>query len=273
MDRRDKLDGIFRKISSKELIGAELQHTKLMYSVVGFIPASDFVDNAMLISNLGYLLAERGLNTCIVDLKVFHPNLYFFLNVEPHRKGDGLLKVLKSDKVDFRNELQQTKYERLFLMSPSPQDLYEEYFDFDFEALDRVIVTLKQMFDIVLLDIPNNPPLEFCLGAMKSCHLGFFTASERVEASGHMIRLLDFAASVGISTSKFMSVVLMNLQQIEFDYKVLEQTGFKIVTALPLVREASARALEGKLYVRRNPLINKHFLKGIQRLADVLADQ
>ena len=50
----------------------------------------------------------------------------------------------------------------------------EEYFDFEFENVERVINTLKSIFDVVLIDIPNNPPLEFCLGAVKYCHMGFF---------------------------------------------------------------------------------------------------
>lgn len=274
MDRKEekRIDSVFHKISSKELIGAELQESKLIYSVMGFIPACDFIDNALLISNLGYLLSQKGLNTCIVDLKVFYPNLYQFLDVAPNKRATGLIKVLKSDKVDFRNEMQQTKYKKLYLLSPSPQDLIEEYYDFEFENLERVINTLKHMFDIVLLDIPNNPPLEFCLGAMKYCHIGFFTAAERLEITSNMIKLLDHAASVGISTAKFTSVVLMNTQDIRFDYKVINELGFNIVAALPLVKEAYARALEGKLYVKDNPLINKYFLKEIERLANLLAD-
>ncbi|HEX9058749.1 MAG TPA: ATPase [Clostridia bacterium] len=274
MDRQEekRLDSVLQKISAKELIGSELQESKLIYSVVGFIPACDMVDNALLISNLGYLLSQKGLNTCIVDLKVFYPNLYQFLDVTPNKRANGLIKVLKSDKVDFRGEIQATKYERLYLLSPSPQDLMEEYFDFEFEHLERVISNLKHMFDIILLDIPNNPPLEFCLGAMKYCHVGFFTATERIEAVSNMVKLLDYAASVGISTAKFTSVVLMNLQDIEFDYKVINESGFNIVAALPLVKALTARALEGRLYVKDNPLINKYFKKEIQRLADILAD-
>lgn len=276
MDRkRGKLDlsQLFQKISSKDLIGSEQQGTDLIYNVIGFIPACDFVDNAMLISNLGYLLSQKGLNTCIVDFKVFFPNMYQFLDVPPVKKSSGLIKVLKSDKVDFREEIQTTKYERLYLLSPSPQDLIEEYFDFEFDHIERVISTLKNMFDIVLLDIPNNPPLEFCLGAMKYCHVGFFTATERMEAVNNMVKLLDYASSVGISTAKFMSVVLMNLQDIEFDYKVMEETGLKLVAALPLVKDAVARAHEGKLYVKDNPLLNKHFTKDIQKLAKLLAGE
>lgn len=267
------IEQIIQKISSKELIGAELQESKLIYSVFGFLPACDFVDNGLLISNLGYLLSQRGLNTCIVDLKVFYPNLYQFLDVAPNPGGSGLIKVLKSDKVDFRGELLITKYDRLYLLSPSPHDLIEEYFDFDFEHLDNVITTLKGMFDIILLDIPNIPPLEFCLGAMKNCHLGFFTAAERIEASSNMIKLLDFAGSVGISTAKFTNVILMNLQDIQYDYKVIKEHGFQIAAALPLVRAASASALNGKLYVKDNPLVNKYFMKELRRLVQIIVDQ
>ncbi|MFP4697775.1 MAG: ATPase [Eubacteriales bacterium] len=274
MDRKElkTLDSILKKISPKERIGAELQDNKLLYSVVGFIPACDFTDNPMLLSNLGYLLSKKGLNTCIVDLKVFYPNLYQVLDVPSNKRGKGLIKVLKSDKVDFRTEIQETNYEKLYLLSPSPQDLMEEYFDFGFENIERVISVLKQMFDIVLLDIPNNPPLEFCLGAINNCHVGFFTASERIEAAGNMIKLLDYAASVGISTAKFTRVILMNMQDLKFDNKSITELGFNIVASLPLIKGANARALEGRLYVKDNPIINKYFNKEIIKLSNLLTE-
>jgi cellulose biosynthesis protein BcsQ len=274
MDRGEerKLGSILNKISPSDLVGAELQDSKLMYSVIGFLPSSDFVDNALLLSNLGYVLAKKGLNTCILDLKVFYPNAYHFLDVPPQKRSRGLIKVLKSDKIDFREEIQSTKYERLYLLSPSPLDLFEEYYDFEFSHLERVISTLKHAFDVVLIDIPNNPPLEFCLAAMKYCHIGFFTASERVEAVSNMVKLLDYAASVGISTAKFTSVVFLNLLDLGYDFKTLEQSGFKIVAALPFDKAAYSMALEGRLYVKDNPLINKYFKRELQRLAALIAD-
>ena len=167
-----------------------------------------------MISNLGYLLSQKGLNTCILDFKVFYPNLYQLLDVKPNKKSDGLINVLKSDKVDIRGEILSTRYERLYLLSPSPHDLMEEYYDFDFENVERVISTLKNMFDIILIDIPNNPPLEFCLSNSKYCHMGFFTATERSRVCWKYDKILDYAASVGISTSKFSSVIFMNLMGI-----------------------------------------------------------
>lgn len=274
MDRKaEQLTNILDKLSSRERIGLELQDTKLIYSVVGFVPASDFVDNSIFISNLGYLLAQKGLNTCVVDFKVFYPNLYQALDVEPPAKGNGLIKVLKSDKVDSREEIISTKYDRLYLLSPSPVDLVEEYFDFDFSAIERVIRTLKDMFDIVLIDIPNNPPLEFCLAAMKYCHVGFFTASERMDASVNIIKLLDFLDSVGISAAKFTSVIMMNLQGLDFDYAAFNKLGLKIVAGIPLVKSAAALSLEGKLYVKEDALINKHVMTEMNRLVEILVNQ
>jgi hypothetical protein len=274
VDRKEpkRLENILQKISPKELIGAEMQDSRLLYNVAGFIPACDFVDNPLPVSNLGYLLSQKGFNTCVVDMKVFYPNIYHNVDVPPQKRGDGLIKVLKSDKVDIRNELQKTKYERLYLLSPSPYDLMEEYFDFGFENIERVIGSLKNMFDIVLLDIPNNPPLEFCLGAIKYCHVGFFTVAEKIDALGNIVKLLDFASSVGISTGKFSSVILMNLLDIEFDYKVFTEAGLKVVAALPMVKAAASRTLEGRLYVKDNPIINKYFQKAINKIADILTD-
>lgn len=270
---KNRIAEMISKISSQELIGAELQENKLIYSVIGFIPSSDFVDNALLISNLAYLLSQRGINTCVLDFKVFYPNLYQYLDVKPNKKSDGLIKVLKSDKVDIRGEILNTRYERLYLLSPSPYDLMEEYYDFEFENVERVITTLKNTFDIVLIDIPNNPPLEFCLGAVKYSHVGFFTASERIECAGNMIKFLDYASSVGISTSKYTSVIFMNLMGFDYDYKAIEEIGFNIAAKVPFVKSAITYALEGRIYVKDNPLINKFFRRELHELADSLAEQ
>jgi cellulose biosynthesis protein BcsQ len=267
-----KLGSILQKISPKELIGLEAQGGSLLYSVIGFIPACDFVENPLLLSNLAYLLANRQLNVLALDFKVFYPNLYHYFNAPPQKKGDGLIKVLKSDKVDPRGEIQPTNIPRVFLLSPSPHDLIEEYYDFELRHIDRLLNTVKTMFDLVLVDVPNNPPLEFCLGALKYCHATFLTATERVEALENMMRLLSHAESVGISPAKAMNVIFMNLQGISFDYQAVAREGFKIVAALPFVKQAAHSYLDGKIYMRDDPLVNKYFRKELEKLAGALAE-
>jgi len=103
----------------------------------------------------------------------FYPNIYKLLDCEANAAGKGLIRICRSDKVDIRDVINETKYKNLYLLSPSPSDPMEDYFDFQLDDVDRVITTLKETFDFVLIDIPNNPPLEFCISSVKNCNVGF----------------------------------------------------------------------------------------------------
>jgi Flp pilus assembly CpaE family ATPase len=184
-----------------------------------------------------------------------------------------LLTVLKDDRADIREEVKPTKYDRLYLLSPSPQDLMEEYFDFGIEKVYAMLDTLKKYFDIVLIDIPNNPPLEFCLGAMKQSHMGFITASERIDAISNITRLLDFANSLGVSAAKFTNIIFMNMQDIKYDFSMIKKLKLNVVAGLPLAKGAAADALEGKLYIKDNPLVNGHYRKELTCIVERILSQ
>jgi len=269
----DKLGELVRKTTPREQLDLDVQGSQLMYSVFGFVPATDCTDNVILLSNLGYALSQQGYNVCLLDFKVFHPNLYLYLDIPHNPKGRGLLTVLKDDKADLREQINKTKYDRLYLLSPSPQDMMEEYFDFEMEQVSSVINSLKKTFDIVLIDIPNIPPLEFCLGAIKHSHVGFFTAAERVDALSGITRLLDFADSLGISVKKFTNVIFTNLQHVKFDFSSLEKLKIHIAACLPMVKGAITDALEGKLYLKDNPLVNGAYKKGLGEIIDTILMQ
>ena len=269
----DKLGELVRKTTPREQLDLDIQGSQLMYSVFGFVPATDCTDNVILLSNLGYALSQQGYNVCLLDFKVFYPNLYLYLDIPHNPKGRGLLAVLKDDKADLREQINKTKYDRLYILSPSPQDLMEEYFDFEMEQVSFVIDALKKTFDIVLIDIPNIPPLEFCLGAIKHSHVGFFTAAERVDALSGITRLLDFADSLGISVKKFTNVIVTNFQNVKFDFSSLEKLKFHITACLPLVKGAVTDALEGKLYLKDNPLVNSAYKKGLGEIIDTILMQ
>ena len=242
----------------------------LLYNVVGFIAASDFADNGAIISNIGYKIAEKNLNTCIVDFKIFYPTLYNYLDVEPNEKGKGLLSVLKDDKVDIREHICTSKYKQLYLLTSSPYDLIEEYLDFKFEHIERVIDELKEIFDLILIDIPNNPPLEFCLATMKYVHRGFITVSERIESIGNIQKLLEFASSVGITTSKFTNIIYVNTLNLNYDYGALKETNLKVVAKLPMLQGIIDEYYKGNLYLKDSSIINRQYLMGIEDLIRII---
>ena len=272
MDRKEPINEILEKISPKTDFRDESHMNKLLNGVAGFMPATDFTDNAMLISNLGYLFAKNGYNTCILDLKVFYPNLYSYLDVAPNKKGRGLMAILKSDKIDIRTEINVTKYENLYLLSPSPQDAIEEYFDFEISDVTTLITVLHKIFDVVLIDIPNNPPLEFCVGAVEKCNIGFFTASERLDAINNITRFLDYSAALGIGTAKFANAVFMNVQDCGFDYDIIKRMKIQITAQLPLIKAAITNSFEGMLYIKDNALVNQYFHEQLENIARAIVN-
>ncbi len=270
---KEFLSGLLEKTTPRELMDLDVQRDQLMYNVFGFLPATDGTDNALVLSNLGFALSQQGYHVCLLDFKVFYPNLFLYLDVEQNERGKGLLTVLKDDRADLREEITPTKYEGLYLLSPSPQDLMEEYFDFDVEKVSCVVETLKRLFDIVLIDIPNVPPLEFCIGAMKECHVGFFTATERVDALSNITRLMDFVSTLGIGVNKFTNIIFTNLQDVKFDFNSLKKLRFDIVAGLPLIKGIITDALEGKIYVKDNPLVNGTYKKELGRIVEKILQQ
>jgi len=270
--QRDKVDlkEILEKLSPRDKIYSEIETSKIIDNVIAFIPSSDSADCSILITNLAAAIAKRSWNVCVLDFKVFYPNIYKLLDCEAMPKGRGLIRLLRSDKIDFRDEISDTKYKNLYLISPSPMDLLEEYFDFQFEDIERVINTVKEMFDLVLIDVPNIPPLEFCVGAIKYCNVGFCVWSERIDCPQNTQRFLSFIGSIGISSSKIANVILNNVQGFEYDKQVIGEMGMKFIAEIPFVPSVINYSLDGRVYYVDSIVLDRRYQRAMERLADLM---
>ena len=260
----------FGKLGSAYLdkISRDYESRKPRIDVAAFIPASEFVENGQLISNLAYCLAGNAFTVCAVDFKVFYPNLHYWFNAESNKKGEGLMRILKNYRGDIKSVITPTSVKDLFLLSPSPYDAIESYYSFEFRHINAVINILRENFDIVLIDVPNNPPLEFCLGAMMNCMQGFVTAAERSDILANIIKLLRHAGSLGISEAKFLEVIFINSFDTVFDYSALKASNFNTIARFPFVKEAWESPLEGKLYFRDSQLVNKYYVREMKNVID-----
>lgn len=266
LDLREQLG----KLSPKERIFEELDRASIQENIYGFIPASDCADTSLLIVNLGVMLAEKGKSVCIFDAKVFYPSIYKLVDCEANPKGKGLLQIIKSDKTDVRDAVTNTRYKNLYIMTSSPSDPMEEYFDIREEEVERIIASLKDMFDIVLIDIPNLPPLEFCYVSMKCSNMGFVVWSERIECPQNTSRLMHFMNSIGIGTSKFANIIVNNEAGLNYDLKIVEDMNLRLITRLPFVPSVVDYSLEGKVYVTKSVLMDRRYSKGINILVSII---
>jgi MinD-like ATPase involved in chromosome partitioning or flagellar assembly len=260
------------KLSPKENAFAELERQKILENVIGFIPAGDSTDISLIVSNLGIHLASKGFSTCILDAKVFYPSIYKLLDGEANLRGRGLLKAVRSDKVDLRDEIIKTRFPGLYVMSTSPLDAMEDFFDTNEGEIERVIAALKDMFDMVLIDIPNLPPLEFCYSSIKNCNLGFVLWSERIECPQNTSRLFQFMSSIGIGIAKFANVIINNQMGFNYDKEIVNDMNLRLITELPFIPSVVDCSLEGKSYLTETTIIDRRFKKVMERLSDIILD-
>lgn len=261
---------LLEKLSPRDKIYSEIETNKIIDNVIAFLPSGESTDSSILIANLAASIAKKGWNVCVIDFKVFYPNIYKLLDCEAMPKGKGLIKLLRSDKVDYREEILDTKYKNLFLLSPSPMDLIEEYFDFQFEDIDRLIDAVREMFDLVLIDVPNIPPLEFCVGAIKQCNVGFCVWSERIECPQNTQRFLSYIGSLGVSSAKIANVILNNTHGFEYDKQIITEMGMKYIGEFPYVPSVINYSLEGRVYSVDSLVIDKRYKRSMERLVDLM---
>ncbi len=273
MDSSPKIDFIEQlgRLSPKESIYDEMENNKILENVIGFIPMSDGADTPLLVSNLGVHLADRGLSICILDANVFYPSIYKVLDCEPNHKGKGLLSVLRSDKLDYREEIIKTKFKNLYVMSASLMDPLEDFLDIREEDYERVLLQLKEIFDLVLVCIPNNPPLEFCYVSVKSCDMGFMVWSERVDCALNSSRLMQFLSSINIGVAKFANVIINNEIGISFDKEVISEMNLKLIAEFPFLPSVIDLSLEGKVYISESTVLDKRYKKALTGLADLIS--
>jgi len=272
MDSSPKIDFIEQlgRLSPKESIYDEMENNKILENVIGFIPMSDGADTPLLVSNLGVHLADRGLSICILDANVFYPSIYKVLDCEPNHKGKGLLSVLRSDKLDYREEIIKTKFKNLYVMSASLMDPLEDFLDIREEDYERVLLQLKEIFDLVLVCIPNNPPLEFCYISVKNCDMGFMVWTERVDCALNASRIMQFLSSINIGVAKFANVIINNQIGLCFDKEVIREMNLKLIAEFPFVPSLIDLSLEGKVYISESTVLDKRYKKALARLADLV---
>ena len=283
-----------RRLESNKHVGVLLDRFRVDFGydkpkgiVAGFVSVSEFSESCEIIANLAYLLASRSATVCAVDFKVFYPNLVdWFGGISADSKGEGLIRLLNSEKTDVRHVARKTDDKNVFLVSPSPNDDIEDYLSFSIDDVSRIISVLKGVFDVVLIDIPNNPALEFCLGAMMQCHKGFFIASERIDAPRNIQKLLEFAMKITNNAESFQNIILSHQQSLVYDERALTEPikrtgknslGLRIAARIPFIKNAVQCALDGKVFIRDGSYINKrvmkegiHFTDEMTSIADII---
>lgn len=279
------LDKFFKGLSVDESVKEQIQSELIMDNVIGLMSINGGSGASTIAANTAHILSKYNLVEgksdtltdlviCVVDMNVFNPVQYQLLSVEGQEKGKGLLDALISGPGHVPENLIRVS-NTLSLLSASPFDDIYEYYDTTSESISQVIDYLKDHFDIVIIDIPNNPPSPFCYETLKWCNKVFAIWNEHVTIYQHTKRLIDFFNSIKIR-NKITHVIFnkktrtpLTADRID---ELVKKLGLKLLTIIPYSQDLVNDSLNGTLYIEQGILkrdIKKSYLKVCSEITQI----
>ncbi|MCM2373860.1 polysaccharide biosynthesis tyrosine autokinase [Aporhodopirellula aestuarii] len=116
---------------------------------IGFTSPMQSDGKSTVTSNFAVSFSQVGLRVLVIDADLRRPSAHRFFSVD---KADGLCDVLER-RLNFDDAVKETRADNVFVMtagsaSSMPAELLQA------EALDQVLVTAREQYDLVLVDLP-----------------------------------------------------------------------------------------------------------------------
>ena len=161
-----KLNSLVNEINDK--VEKKVQEELVFDNCIGFMGVKGGVGTSSLVVATAMDLASKGKAVCIIDTDVFKPSIASMLNcTKENDAGVGLLGMMNDSSCDIREHIFKSPYDRVYVLTRSVLDKFEDFMDFSDDDFRRVFKSVKDVFDFVLVDIPFNPCAEFSILSLK----------------------------------------------------------------------------------------------------------
>lgn len=272
------LNKFFKSLSVDEDIKDQIQSEMILDNVIGIMSVNGGAGASTIVANVGHILSKYNLIhkkndsltdmvVCIVDFNVFNPMQYQLLSAKVPDKGVGLQEIFISGTKNISPNLIRLS-NTLSLVTASPNDDIYEYFDVTTTGVNELIVYLKEHFDVVLIDIPNQIASPLCYETIKCCSKTFLVWDENISIYQSTKRLLKFFKDIKIR-NKFTHIIFnkktrtsMAIEHIE---DLAKKVGLKLLTIIPYSQDIVNDNLNGTLYVEQG-VIRKDIKKGLMKI-------
>jgi len=278
------LNRFFKGLSVNEDIKDKIQTEIIINNVIGMMSINGGAGASTIVANVAHILSKYNLLNknkesltdmvvCVVDFNVMNPVQYQLLGQESPEKGKGLLDVLITGTESMSKNLIRVS-NTLSLLSPSIYDDLYEYFDINSINVSDIIDYLKDHYDIVIIDMPNNPPSPLCYQTMKWCNKLFVIWDESITIYQNTKRLMDFFASIKIR-NKFTHIIFNKKTRtplvIERIDELVKKLGLKLLAIIPYAQDIVNDNLNGTLYVEQG-IVKKDVKKAFMAISSEIIE-
>jgi pilus assembly protein CpaE len=231
--------------------GFKVSDQLIFDKVIGFRGVVPGNGTSTIVQNVAYALSERtNYDVCILDTAFLYPTQYPMLVSSSEGKRQDIL--------DYTNELSdivvKTDVSNVHLFSMSNRTIVDMLSNRDSKDLtENLIQSLKTKFDIILVDLSNEPTQIATYAAIK-CNKVINIVAQSLKSVYHLRKSLNQMVSLAVPLAKANRAVINRVlpDVLSNTQSAVEDSGLTVVGQIPFSMDIAKLGVAGKqIYARK----------------------
>lgn len=265
-----------KKIMTDLSGGETVQKGKLIDNVLLFMNASGGTGVTTIVQNVASVCRDKNLRTLVIDLHLLYPLQDSIFGVEPMMERPDLTGYLLG-----KNELKKAiinngNFSILFSNNRTLMDSINCEEDTPIQNYMNMLNTLRKMYDVILIDCPNDIDHTLINTAMYSCDHIYMVWDEGLPSILNTEKVRRALAQTGVDSYTKLSVILNKRTNVTYGDYPFKRLNIELDQILPFDPSVVECQLKNQVFVEKASSRSDNasiFYNGIYELTDKILDR
>lgn len=261
----------------KTLSGGEVKYTKkVVDNVIAVTNASGGTGASTILANAAFLAATKNLRVLVIDLNIMYPTQHIYF-------GDDKTDLEKADLVSYligKNTLGESIQNKgqvalMYAHNRSLMDCINCETDIAVSNLSSAIQKLRQLFDVIFIDVPLKIENTLCNTAFYMSDAVYLVWDEGISSISNTEKIRRNMALSGIDVYTKMRVVLNKRTNIHYNNYPFQKLNIELVQILPFEPDVIYSSLRSEVFCDKGASSSKNadiFYSSMVELTDKILE-
>ena len=261
----------------KTLSGGEVKYTKkVVDNVIAVTNASGGTGASTILANAAFLAATKNLRVLVIDLNIMYPTQHIYF-------GDDKTDLEKADLVSYligKNTLGESIQNKgqvalMYAHNRSLMDCINCETDIAVSNLSSAIQKLRQLFDVIFIDVPLKIENTLCNTAFYMSDAVYLVWDEGISSISNTEKIRRNMALSGIDVYTKMRVILNKRTNIHYNNYPFQKLNIELVQILPFEPDVIYSSLRSEVFCDKGASSSKNadiFYSSMVELTDKILE-
>ncbi len=244
----------------KTLSGGEIKYTKkVIDNVIVMSNASGGTGASTILANVAYLASEKNMRILVIDLNIMYPTQHVYFS-----KNEG--EINKPDLISYltgKNALGDTienngNISVWYAHNRTLMDSLNAESDIQVTNFQSAIQKLRQLFDIILIDVPMKIDHTLCNVAFYMADSVYLVWDEGISSISNTEKIRRNMALSGIDVYTKMRVILNKRTNIHYNNYPFQKLNIELVQILPFEPDIIYSSLRSEVFCDKGASSSKN---------------